>query len=431
MATHGTTHILTGTRIRERRLALSLKQADVARLAGISPAYLNLIEHNRRSVGEALILRLAIALDVPADELEAGREEARLAALREAAATLGAREAQTDPAPELDQSAEFAGRFPGWADLLVTSSRQNQALSRRLVALSDRMTQDPYLLTTLHEVLSAVTALRSTAAILAEGDAGLTPDWRDRFYANLDSDSQRLSTTAQALVAYLDSFEADSAILTPQDEIDAWMVAGSPPLDQATDLASDAARALALAHLDRMEAERAALPDDDLHHAAAATGDALALAQYLDRPLDLVLRRIAVARPQGYEGAGLLGCDGAGVMVLRRAAPGFPVPRQGDACALWPLFSALASPQSAIPARIELPDGLRFDTLSYATRHQPQGIAGPVLSSAQMLILPTRGEEIAAPILRIGPGCRICPRAACPARREPSILAASSGAAMP
>ena len=43
-------NVLTGTRIRERRLALSRRQADVARAAGISPAYLNLIEHNRLSL---------------------------------------------------------------------------------------------------------------------------------------------------------------------------------------------------------------------------------------------------------------------------------------------------------------------------------------------------------------------------------------------
>ncbi|MGB5871554.1 MAG: helix-turn-helix transcriptional regulator, partial [Albidovulum sp.] len=42
---------LTGTRIRDRRLLLGQKQADLARKVGISPAYLNLIEHNRRRVG--------------------------------------------------------------------------------------------------------------------------------------------------------------------------------------------------------------------------------------------------------------------------------------------------------------------------------------------------------------------------------------------
>ena len=41
---------LTGSRVRERRLALGMRQADLARDAGISASYLNLIEHNRRRV---------------------------------------------------------------------------------------------------------------------------------------------------------------------------------------------------------------------------------------------------------------------------------------------------------------------------------------------------------------------------------------------
>ncbi len=41
---------LTGSRLRERRTALGLRQSDLAERAGISPSYLNLIEHNRRNV---------------------------------------------------------------------------------------------------------------------------------------------------------------------------------------------------------------------------------------------------------------------------------------------------------------------------------------------------------------------------------------------
>ncbi|MDP1576045.1 MAG: helix-turn-helix transcriptional regulator, partial [Cypionkella sp.] len=39
---------LTGTRLRERRVALGQRQADLAETVGISASYLNLIEHNRR-----------------------------------------------------------------------------------------------------------------------------------------------------------------------------------------------------------------------------------------------------------------------------------------------------------------------------------------------------------------------------------------------
>ena len=37
-----------GTRIRDRRLSLGLRQASVAETAGVSASYLNLIEHDRR-----------------------------------------------------------------------------------------------------------------------------------------------------------------------------------------------------------------------------------------------------------------------------------------------------------------------------------------------------------------------------------------------
>ena len=53
---------LTGTRIRALRTARRLAQADLARLAGVSPSYLNLIEHNRRRAGPTLLGALARAL---------------------------------------------------------------------------------------------------------------------------------------------------------------------------------------------------------------------------------------------------------------------------------------------------------------------------------------------------------------------------------
>lgn len=408
--------ILTGTRIRERRLALSRRQADVARAAGISAAYLNLIEHNRRPVGDHLVSRLAAALEVSAAELAEGREEAQIAALRESALRL-----PDDVSPELDQAPELLARFPGWAAALITTARRADALERRLVTLSDRMRQDPYLLTTLHEVLSAVTSVRSTASILAEGGE-IPPDWRERFHANLDADSLRLSSTAQALVAYLDSFDTQEAIFTPQEEVEAWLAAGAPPIDEAGDLASDAARALARTHLRRMEEERAALPDAALAAVAADEPDPLRMADRLRQPLDLVMRRLAVLKPAGFESAGLLVCDGSGALTLRRPAPGFPLPRPGDACPLWPLFQALAAPQTAIARLVEAPSGRRFRTLSLATRHQPLGVDGPVLTRAQMLIVPEDAGSPARPDLLIGPACRICPRAECAARREPSIL---------
>lgn len=68
-----------GRKIRRLRKERGLTQVALAERAGISGSYLNLIEHERRSVTAPLLIRLATALDV---ELAAftGDEEARLIA---------------------------------------------------------------------------------------------------------------------------------------------------------------------------------------------------------------------------------------------------------------------------------------------------------------------------------------------------------------
>ncbi|MFZ1663291.1 MAG: helix-turn-helix transcriptional regulator, partial [Paracoccaceae bacterium] len=73
---------LTGSRVRDRRLLLGLKQSDLARTVGISSAYLNLIEHNRRRVGAELLQALADALKVEPATLAEGAEGAIFDALR-------------------------------------------------------------------------------------------------------------------------------------------------------------------------------------------------------------------------------------------------------------------------------------------------------------------------------------------------------------
>ena len=419
-ASHRSPHArpLIGTRIRERRLSLGRRQTEVARRAEISAAYLNLIEHNRRPVGDALLTRLAEALEIDAAELASDREEALLGTLREAAARAGEQPA------ELDQIAEFAARFPGWAAVTARATRRADALERRLIALSDRMTRDPYLLTTLHEVQSAVTALRSTATILAETPE-IESEWRDRFHANLDSDSQRLSRTAQSLVAYLDSFEDEAVPMSPQEEVEVWIAAGQPDPVEAAELASDAAQIMARDLLAAQARDRAALPDAALAavvNAAGETGDDPALiAARLGRPLDLVLRRLGMLRPGPWAQAGLIVCDGSGATPFRQAAPGFELPRPGEGCALWPLFEALAQPQLPVARLIETAGGRRFAAWAVAERLLPLGFGGPVLSRAQMLIRPAAPQDT-RPAHGVGPACRICPRAACAARHEPSIL---------
>ncbi|MFM7656212.1 MAG: helix-turn-helix domain-containing protein [Paracoccaceae bacterium] len=412
---------LTGTRLRERRQALGLRQADLAAEVGISASYLNLIEHNRRRIAEGLLVRLAAALDVSLESLQESHAEWRLDSLRAAAAAVPGAGA------EVDRLDELVGRFPGWAAALGELHERSRALGRVVEVLSDRMAHDPHLSASLHEVLSAVSSVRTTAAILADTD-DIEPDWRRRFHQNLHADSERLAQGAEALVAYLDGAASgqEQSIASPQEEVEAWaeacdwQVVGPEDLTQSTHLASGAGRALAEGLQRQMAGDLAVMPDEPFGAALAELRpDPLAIAGAFGVPVLAAFRRIAL-RPGS--GMGLLVCDGSGTLVLRKTVPGFSSPRFGAACPLWPLFTALTRPETPVEAVIALPgpQGARFRARAFCQTRFPAGFRGPELREAAMLVQPEpAGPETA---LEVGPTCRICPRTACPARREPSIL---------
>jgi hypothetical protein len=449
--------VLAGARVRARRLALGLRQAAVARAVGVSAAYLNLIEHDRRRVGGVLLDRLAGVLGVPPAVLAEGGEAALLDALRAAAA------AEEGAGAEAGRAEELLSRFPGWARLVAAQALRIERLDRAVGLLNDRLGQDPHLSAALHEVLSAVASVRSTAAILVE-TPDIEPEWRTRFLSNVHEDSERLAGAAEALVAYLDADGVEAGPAgDPLAEVEALMAAqgwhlagleageagspaaGSPAAGSSAagaleagiaGLASGAARALAWALVAELSAEAAAMPAAAFDAAAAECGrDPLRLAARFGVPVLAAMRRLAL-RPGAPEG--LVLCDGAGAILFRKPVAEFPLPRgAGGGCPLWPLYAALGRPGQPVAALAELPGPLprRHLLRGFCELRHPQGFAGPEVRRAAMLIGPVlpAGPLPAGsgPPLPVGPVCRICPRGDCPARREPSILteAGAAGAA--
>ncbi|MES2844649.1 MAG: short-chain fatty acyl-CoA regulator family protein [Pseudomonadota bacterium] len=421
---------LTGSRVRERRMSLGLRQADLARDAGISASYLNLIEHNRRRVGADVLVRLAGVLAVPVAALSMGTEGILTQDLRAAAAAVGGA-----PRAELDRTEDFATRFPGWAGVVAALHARAAGLERAVAALNDRITHDPHLSASLHELLSAVASVRSTAAILAESDQ-IDPVWRERFHHNLHQDSERLAVGAEALVAYLDgSAQAEGqGVADPQDELEVWLSAqgwhlaaletgGAGP--QALEagiaaLATRAARDLARAWVAQAMRDAQALPLADLAQAITTFGpDPARLADAFGVDILSVFRRLALRPGSPF---GLVTCDGSGTLLFRKPADGFAVPRFGAACPLWPLYTALSHPASPVEALVETAGrgGARFRIRAFCRTRFPAGFAGPEVREAAMLIQPQ--PDGAGQAMAVGSTCRICPRANCPARREPSIL---------
>tara|TARA_R110002094_G_scaffold39404_6_gene51956 strand:- start:682 stop:2019 length:1338 start_codon:yes stop_codon:yes gene_type:complete len=422
---------LTGSRIRERRVMAGLKQADLARDIGISASYLNLIEHNRRRIGGKLLLDIAGALGVEPQTLTEGAEAALIATLRDAADQSGLTGA------ELGRADEFAGRFPGWADVLSSTRKRVLALEQTVEALTDRLSHDPHLAASMHELLSTAAAVRSTAAILAETET-LQPEWRDRFHANINEDSKRLSDSAEALVAYFDAgTDKQEAAGSPQEEAEAFLgrngysfetlenqVAADPEihrlLDRADPALSAAARYIAAGALRQMaqDAERLSLARLRAE-IAGAPPDPLLLSRTLNAPVALVLRRLAAVPELG---AGLVVCDRSGTVVFRKSVEGFTVPRHGACCPLWPLFAAQGSPGALLRETVNQLGRAQAQFVAYATSGTAVNAAYNATPLAQVLMLLIPVPAGAASSRAVGSTCRVCPQNNCSARREPSIL---------
>ncbi len=418
----------TGSRIRARRLDAKIAQRDLAQSVGISASYLNLIEHDRRRIGGKLLTQLAAALGLDQALLAEGADAGLVGRMRAAAS---AADAET---VEAAQTADLAARYPGWARLIAAQADQIAALQQRAQMLEDRITHDPALATALHGVISAVTSIQSTAAILT-GDAKVDADWQARFHRNIFDDATRLAQTSAALIAYFDApANAAPVSLSPLEEMEQALSQTGfyrPAQERGGTAGADdpqlsAGAAGLLADYDaRYHADAVALPlATFLPAAKAASYDPLRVSAQMGRPLAQVMRRLAALPAQDdAPPLGLLICDAAGVVRLLKSLPGAGLSRAG-LCPLWPIFTALGQPGRAVAAQAVLPGTpdvrLNCHAIADVIPH-PDGPHMPPLIEATMLLRPDDGPAAAAAV-PVGAGCRLCPRTKCPARREPASV---------
>lgn len=426
---------LTGTRIRERRIGRGMRQSDLAAAVGISASYLNLIEHNKRRIGGKLLLDLARALEVEPARLTEGMDatlsDMLQAAAREAALSFG-------PAAETGRIDELAGRFPGWTGLIAEQQKRIAALEAAVEGLRDRLSHDPVLAGSMHEVLSTVAAIRSTSDILVR-DPQIDPVWRARFHRNLHEEAERLSASATALLAHFEGQGAQKETLsTPQDAVEALFerrghhfpeieAEGAAAIDAvlAAEPGLEAAGAVRLAarSLTRYAEDATRLPLEGFLPAAAQVDfDPQALLPMASGDAALLLRRLATL-PQGRAEAvpafGLAICDASGALLFRRRIGAFSIPRYGPGCPLWPLYRALARPMVPDRAVLEQPDGRRFLAWAVSQPTGPMGFGGaPVMEAAMLLRALPEDAPDTEPALPVGPGCVLCPREDCAARRD-------------
>ena len=402
----------TGTRIRQRRLAKAISQAELARRCNISPAYLNLIEHNRRRVSGGLLSTIAKKLTVSVQALREGVEGDLLVGLTTASRAFAQMDVETD---KID---EMVVRFPGWAKIILAQNTRIEELEATVKSLDDRLTYDPYLQASMHEVLSSATAIRSAAAILSS-PAEMSAAWQGRFQRNVLDDANRLVEASRDLVSYLDR-QVPQVPQVPNEGGDRDLVHVEPPsareqadivlevmgshiaaLEGGASVAEvfergmavdPAAEEIVVQHLRRYRSDAEALPMPRVLEAIRMFGfDPLILAAYLSVPLDLMLRRLAHCPPgRGGGQVGLLICNGDCQVSYRKPLSGFSIPRFEAACPMWPLRQALAQPGHPMVERVTQL-GRRAQPLKCYAIAVPSSVAmsgGPPMMEATMLLIP-------------------------------------------
>lgn len=460
---------IVGTRIRERRRMLGMTQAELARRAGISPSYMNLIERNRRAIAGSLLRRIAAALSLRLDELDGATERRLLESLDEIA-----------QAPELAglgieaaAAGDLIARYPGWARALAALARAEREASDAARALADRLTHDPHLAETVHRMLTRIAAIRSAADILHDVP-DIPDDQRARFHGIIHDESRALSDVGGALAAWFDSAAAPRRTPTPLDEVEALFEANGNRFAvieaRAAELsvrigdtapAARAARARALAEAElgpvidavlaaqdevatapglararrALTGEAAAailLPAEIIAPRAAALGyDVEALASAFQTDFGTICRRLAALPDDaGLPRFGWFRANAAGTVIERRGLPGLVAPRYAPACPLWALYRGQGWPDSVVRQRAEFPSGARFILVARARHTGQPGFGRPRHYVTDMLAVSESDARVtvyapdgALAVEEVGPACRICPRPDCAHRVEDPVAA--------
>ncbi|WP_052715745.1 helix-turn-helix domain-containing protein [Devosia chinhatensis] len=204
-----------GFRISNRRKSLKISQAALARLVGISPSYLNLIENNKRDVGGALLQRVAQHLQIEIGDLTGQAEQKLLQDLEEAYADPMIESLPFQP----DERRQLVAQYPASAMALAQLHRAYADARDSADAYADRLRSDPLLSQLLHQILSGITAVRSSAEIL-EDIADLDEVERRRFLMAISREARVLGDVARSLIGQFEVTSQAARTVSTLREID-------------------------------------------------------------------------------------------------------------------------------------------------------------------------------------------------------------------
>ncbi|MFJ9591737.1 short-chain fatty acyl-CoA regulator family protein [Streptomyces virginiae] len=441
-----------GARLRRLREERRMSQAELARVLGISPSYLNQMEHDSRPLTVPVLLRLTEAFGVDPGFFSE-RDTSRLVAdLREALAGEVA-EARVSPS----DLAELAHRMPAVASVLLDLGRRSQLLAERLAETADgrdggggggAAPRSPHeeireffyrRQNYLHDTDLAAEALAREIGV-RRGDVlrALADRLADRHGIRPAAGSDRLHHfDAQARVLHL------SGRLRPGQQAfrmatQLALLEYGADLDRlaAEDFAQGSpAHGLARIGIANYFAAALILPYAAFHTAAEEFRyDIERLTDHFGLGYETVCHRLSTLQRPRLRGVpfSFVRVDRAGNMSKRQSATGFHFSRAGGTCPLWNVYEAFVAPGRIHVQVAAMPDGQRYLWTARAVTRHRGGWGGPGKTFAIGLgceirhasrLVYSDGLDLGnvAAATPIGMGCRLCERLDCPQRAVPPL----------
>lgn len=439
-----------GARLRRLREERRMSQAELARVLGISPSYLNQMEHDSRPLTVPVLLKLTEAFGVDPGFFSE-RDTTRLVAdLREALAG----EITEDRVSASDLS-DLASRMPAVATFLLDLGRRNQALTERLAGAADGRdgTQDAP--RSPHEEIRDFFYRRQNylhdtdlaAERLAE-DIGIRPGEVVRALTERLADGYGVRSAAESgdrLHHYDEAsrtlhlsgrlrpgqrafrLATQLALLEYGDELDRQAAADFP--------AGSPSHALARIGIANYFAAALILPYRTFHAAAEEVRyDIERLTDRYGLGYETVCHRLSTLQRPRLRGVpfSFVRVDRAGNLSKRQSATDFHFSRTGGTCPLWNVYEAFAAPGRIHVQIAEMPDGQRYLWTARAlTRHRGGwgepgktyaiGLGCEIRHAARLVYADGLDLGNAAAATPIGMGCRSCERTDCPQRAAPPL----------
>ena len=447
-----------GVRLQRLREERGISQVALAKSLGISPSYLNQIEHNQRPLTVPVLLRIHSQLGLDPQVFSEDDESRLIAEVREVLADAGSESISTAELRSL------AANMPAVARSILELHRRARSANDRadslLGALGDQQRLPSFSMLGQHEEVrdylnrrhnhveeldeAAETIFRDAALTIGDAAPRLAQRLRDKHGVRIvtssggdaSADKHRYEPATRTLhladflrpgqQAFQMSFQL--ALLEAGDVLDALL------RDSA--FTSDESRRLARVGLANYFAGALTMPYVAfLQSAEELAYDIERLAARFGVGFEAVCHRLSTLQRPGMPGLPFffVRVDRAGNVSKRHSASDFHFSRVGGTCPLWIVYEAFSQPERVLTQIAGMPDGRSYFWIARQVVSGPIGFGRPQKTFAVSLgcdlrhahrLVYSRGLDLTEPdaSTRIGLGCKVCERRNCAQRAFPSLL---------